>query len=60
MRVETMINRIIQSDKSDTVKMIKLWSLAAKQMPGSNAQKTVKSAWEFYFDKVNGGKARAI
>lgn len=60
MRVETMINRIISSDKSDTVKMIKLWSLAAKQMPGSDAQNTVKSVWEFYFNKVHGGKAGTI
>lgn len=53
MKLETALKRILESDASDEVKTLKLWSLAAKQIPGSNAQKSVKNHWEFYFNKIH-------
>lgn len=53
MKLETKLKRILESDKSDTVKMLKLWSLAAEQIPGSEAQKSVKTHWEFFFNKIH-------
>lgn len=53
MKLETKLKRILESDKSDTVKMLKLWSLAADQIPGSEAQRIVKEQWEFYYNKVH-------
>lgn len=52
MKLETALKRILESDHSDTVKMYKLWSLAAKQIPGSKAQEIVKNHWRAYQDKV--------
>lgn len=52
MKLETRLKRILESDKSDFGKMVRLWSLAAEQIPGSEAQKSVKIHWEFYFNKV--------
>lgn len=51
MKVETVLRRILSSDKSDYVKMCKLWTLAAKQIPGSNAQRMVAEHWKQYHDK---------
>lgn len=53
MKLETALKRILESDKSDKVKMLKLWSLAAKQIPGSAAQQLVKTHWEFYYAKTH-------
>ena len=54
MKVETALKRILNSDASDTTKMLKLWTLASKQMSGSPAQQMVKAHWSEYFDKVHG------
>lgn len=53
MKVETALNRILNSDASDNVKMMKLWCLAARQMSGSPAQQMVKEHWNVYFNKVH-------
>lgn len=58
MRLETKLKRILESDKSDNVKMLKLYSLAAEQIPGSEAQKSVKKHWEFYYNKIHNKEVR--
>jgi hypothetical protein len=52
MKLETALKRILESDKSDEVKAMKLWILAAKQMPGSNAQRRVAEHWKNYYEKA--------
>lgn len=52
--VNTALNRIINGNSSDYVKMCKLWRLGAKQIPGSETQKIVASIWREYYDKVHG------
>ena len=54
MKVETALRRILNSEETDFVKMCRLWSLAAKQIPGSKAQSMVAEHWKLYHAKVYG------
>ena len=54
MKAETAMNRILNSDASDKVKMLKLYGLALKQIPGSKLQEMVIAQWEIYRSKVCG------
>lgn len=50
-RVEKAVAKIIALDASDSVKALKLWKLAAKQIPHSKAQAYVQQFWSEYYDK---------
>lgn len=56
MKCETALARILESDSSDKVKAMKLWNLAARQLPGSHYQELVRKHWEIYYEKAKGVK----
>jgi hypothetical protein len=56
MKCETALRRILESDFSDGVKMMKLWCLAARQPSGSYNQELVRKHWEIYYNKERNKK----
>lgn len=49
--LEKAVDRIVNMNISDSAKAMKLWNLAAKQVPGSQAQAYVKEFWNTYWEK---------